>query len=416
MKQENSQTIIVIGAGIIGVLSALQLQREGHSVTLVDKELPGSGCSFGNAGIIARSSFAPLSSPSSLLQVPAWLFNPRGPLSIRWRYVCTMLPWLAKYLAAGFRKDYRARGEALNTLTQDALQRYQALAELAQCEELIEKTDYLQVYRSIKARQKSDADMQWRKEQGFKIELVHAKEIQQLEPALSEQFVSGFLIRDHGYVKDPQALVSALFNTFTALGGQFVQGSVTDIEGGEKNCRISVNKERLYSDKLVIAAGAFSAKLIALTGISIPLETERGYHVSSPTPDLHISRPIMDGDRKFFVTPMNDGCRAAGMVEFAGLSAKPNVDRLQALQKSAEDMLPGLNTDAASHWLGFRPTLTDSLPVISVAPNCPRIIYAFGHQHLGLTCAPATADIVADLVMQRPSNIAISAFDAQRFL
>jgi len=415
MKLENPQSVIVIGAGIIGVLSALQLQREGHVVTLVDKELPGSGCSFGNAGILARSSFAPLSSPSSLLQAPAWLLNPRGPLSIRWGYILKMLPWLMAYLAAGFRKDYSARGEALKALTANSLRQYQVLAQLAECEELIEKTDYMQVYRSVKAREKSDSDIRWRQEMGFKIDLLNAADIQRLEPALSDKFISGFLIRDHGYVKDPQALVSALFHCFKSLGGQFVQGSVTSIKERDQDCQIVIGNQQYSCDKLVIAAGAFSARLIALTGVSIPLEAERGYHVSSSSPKVKISRPMMDGDRKFFITPMSKGYRAAGMVEFAGLDAKPSQNRLEVLQQSAEDMLPGLDTSDASHWLGFRPTLTDSMPVISTAPNNARIIYAFGHQHLGLTCAPATAEIVADLIAQRPSKLDISAFDAARF-
>lgn len=411
-------SVTVIGAGIIGVSIALQLQRDGHRVTLVDKEQPGSGCSFGNAGILARSSFAPLSSPSSLRQVPSWLLNPNGPLSLRWRYMYKIFPWLISYLAAGFRNDYQMRGEALQQLTDSSVQLYESLAAFAHCSELIEKIDYLQVYRSEKGLQKSEADMQWRRDLGYQVDIIDSEALRLLEPALSESYSYAHLVREHGYIKDPKALVNAFYQKYCVLGGKFVQASVSSIEQQTQQCVVFSEQEALYSDKLVVAAGAFSAKVLKSTGIDIPLETERGYHVSCATSDplLQVSRPIMDGDLKYFVTPMNEGLRFAGLVEFGGLDAPLSKGCLKALEKNAQQMLPGLSTRGASHWMGFRPTLADSMPVISEAPDNPNLIYAFGHQHLGLTCAPMTAAIVSDLIAKRTPCIDISRFDVRRLL
>ena len=416
MGDARSLKVTVIGAGIIGVLSALQLQREGHQVTLIDANKPGSGCSAGNAGILARSSFAPLSSPHSLLQAPGWLLKANGPLSINWRYLLRILPWLLSYFNAGLRGDLRVRGEALWQLTDQSVEMYQSLTAFANCSELIARTDYLQVYRNKKGWRKAAGDMQWRRDLGFKIDDLDAPALRLLEPALSNAYQYAHLLRDHGYVKDPQALVSALFNKFCAIGGKYVQGEVLDIGQLHHRCQVTIDSEILHSDKLVIAAGAFSAKLIKLTGVDIPLETERGYHVHCPEPQLNISRPIMDGDLKFFVTPMRSGYRFAGVVEFAGLDAPLNLRRVAALEKNARQMLPGVNTKNASYWLGFRPTLADSLPVICTAPDNPNLVYAFGHQHLGLTCAPMTAELVADLISGRTPQLDISRFAVQRLL
>ncbi|NQZ32076.1 MAG: FAD-binding oxidoreductase [Oceanospirillaceae bacterium] len=417
-ESRQAKSVTVIGAGIIGVLIALQLQREGHRVTLIDKDQPGSGCSFGNAGILARSSFAPLSSPSSIKQVPSWLLNPNGPLSICWGYLYKILPWLTRYLMAGFRSDYQQRGEALQQLTDNSVQLYESLCTFADCRELIEKIDYLQVYRSEKGLLKCEADMQWRRALGYSVDRLDAQALQRLEPALAESFKYAHLIRDHGFVKDPKALLSAFYDKFCALGGEFVQAKVKTIEYHQQQCLVFNDKETLYSDKLVVAAGAFSARVISSTGIHIPLETERGYHVNCAQIDaeLQVSRPIMDGDLKYFVTPMNHGLRFAGLVEFGGLDAPLNMDRAKTLEKNAQQMLPGLNTQDASYWMGFRPTLADSMPVISHAPDNPNVLYAFGHQHLGLTCAPMTANIVSDLISGRTPAIDISRFDVQRLL
>lgn len=412
--QVEKLNVSVVGAGIIGVLSALQLQREGHSVTLIDREPAGSGCSSGNAGIIARSSFIPLSSPGTLLQAPSWLLKPDGPLCIDWRYLIKIIPWLTSYIKAGFRPDLIERGDAMHQLTGVAVDLYKELAASIGCEELIQETDYLQIYRSRKGFEKGQADMNARRRLGFKIEDLNAAQLHDLEPGLSAEYQYGHHLFEHAFVTDPQALATAIFDEYTRLGGQFIQQNVVDITLAANHCEVLAGAKRIVSDKLVIAAGAFSARLLKTTGVNIPLETERGYHITCPDPKVGVSRPIMDGDLKFFVTPMKMGHRFAGLVELAGLDAPLQSRRIKTLERSAKQMLPGLNTQNASHWMGCRPTLSDSLPVISTAQDNGRVVYAFGHQHLGLTCAPMTAVLVCDLVAQRPSGIDISKYSVAR--
>lgn len=425
-QQQGSEnlTVSVVGAGIIGVLSALKLQREGHQVTLIDQDAPGSGCSFGNAGILARSSFVPLSSPSTLWQAPGWLLKPDGPLCVNWHYLPKISHWLFSYIKAGFAKDLVKRGEAVHRLTGPSVALYQELAQRAGCEDLIQESDYLQVYRTEKGFIKAQADMNARRRLGFKISDIDGAKLRELEPALSKNYQYAHHLQEHAFVKDPQALVTAMFDKFIALGGEFVAQKALSIEKSRsKNarseasqCIVKTAKQRIASDKLVIAAGAFSARLLQNTGVKIPLETERGYHFTCPDPQVKVTRPVMDGDLKFFVTPMNMGCRFAGLVELAGLDLPLQERRVKVLARSAQQMLPKLNTSNATSWLGFRPTFSDSLPVIGKAPNDPDIIYAFGHQHLGLTCAPMTAILVADLVAQRESQIDVKCYDIRRLL
>jgi len=409
-------SVTVIGAGIIGVVTAITLLREGHSVTLIDKDKPGSGCSFGNAGLLARSSFVPLTSPTTLLQAPGWLLNPDGPLSVRWRYLIKIIPWLYNYIKAGFSNELKQRGEAVYQLTGPSVVLFEQLAASVGCSDLLVKTDYLQVYRTRGKLLNAESDMNARRDLGFNISTVDADKLREMEPDLSTDFKWGHHILGHGYVKDPQALVLAIKQQFCREGGVYVEQAVTDIVQNEHSCEVVTAEQRISCDKLVVAAGAFSARLLAATNINIPLETERGYHITCPQAKVNLNRPVMEGDNKFLATPMQMGLRFAGTVELAGLDAPLNRRRIKSLQRGASKMLPGLDLEQSSEWLGFRPTLSDSLPVICTAPNNQRIIYAFGHQHLGLTCAPMTAAVVADLVAERQPCIDISRFDVKRLI
>ena len=411
-----TSSVTVIGAGIVGVVTAINLLREGHKVTLIDRAKPGSGCSFGNAGLLARSSFVPLTSPSTLLQAPGWLLRPDGPLSVRWSYLLKIIPWLYNYIKAGFSNELEQRGEAVYQLTGPSVVMFEQLAASVDCSDLVVKTDYLQVYRTRGKLLKAESDMNARRALGFNINTVDADKLRELEPDLSADFKYGHHILGHGYIKDPEALVLAIHQQFCLEGGVYIQQTVTDIVQRADKCEVVTAEQSISTDKLVIAAGAFSARLIAATNINIPLETERGYHITCPSAKVRLNRPVMEGDNKFLATPMQMGLRFAGTVELAGLDAPLNRRRIKSLQRSASKMMPGLNIDNSSEWLGFRPTLSDSLPVICTAPDNKRIIYAFGHQHLGLTCAPMTAAVVADLVAERQPRIDISRFDVKRLL
>ncbi len=417
-KQQTAQSlrVVVIGAGIVGVVSALHLVRHGYQVTLIDRDDPGEGCSFGNAGLLARSSFAPLAGPDTMLSVPKWLLDPDGPLSVRWSYLPKLLPWLFRYIRSGFFDDAEATGRALHVLTDPCVDLYRKLADEAGHPELVCESDYLHVYRSEATFKKAASDMNARRKLGFRIDDINASQIQQLEPGLSSEYRYGYQIFDHAYVVDPSGLVKALADLFVREGGTLKKANVDDIRtDGPDGVGVVTGDGVFNCDKMVLAAGAFSARLAAKTGIRLPLDTERGYHITCPDPGPSLSRPVMEGDAKFLTTPMAMGLRFAGTVELGGIDAEANPRRTDVISRHAKRMIDGVNTENASTWMGFRPTLPDSLPVISPSPRHANIIFAFGHQHLGLTCAPKTALLVGDLINGRTPNIDMAPYSAERF-
>jgi len=416
MLPGRNQRVVVVGAGIVGVVSALYLLRDGNEVTLIDRDDPGEGCSFGNAGLLARSSFVPMANASTFKSVPKWLLDPGGPLSIRWSYLPKLLPWLFRYIRSGLFDDLDANARALHVLTDPCVDLYRRLADEAECGDLVRESDYLQVYRTEAAFHKAADDMNIRRKFGMRIDDIDATTIRELEPNLSAEYQYGYHIHDHAYVTDPGGLVKALAGLFCREGGILKKASVDDIKGGVSDtCQVITSEGVIECDKVVLAAGAFSARLTAKTGVKLPMDTERGYHITCPNPGPCLSRPVMEGDRKFLTTPMSMGLRFAGTVELGGLDAEPNPRRVDVLTRHAKRMIDGLDTKNATTWMGFRPTLPDSLPVIGLSPRHPNIVYAFGHQHLGLTCAPKTGHLVADLVAGRAPNIDITPYSAKRF-
>jgi len=415
--RSGNSRVIVVGAGIIGVTSALYLLRDGHEVILVDRDEPGEGCSFGNAGLLARSSFVPLTGPDALKNIPGWLFDPDGPLSVQWSYLPKMLPWLIDFIRSGFSADLESRGQALHVLTDPSVDLFRQLAEQAGCADLVRPSDYLEVVRSRAAFLKLQPDMDARRKQGFRVDEIGDAEIHALEPDLARDYRYGYRLYEHGFVLDPGGLVKELAALFTREGGQIRKETVGRIGiGSAGQCHLETAHRELVCDRLVLAAGAFSADLAGAGGPRPPLETERGYHITCPKPGVSLSRPVMEGERKFLVTPMSMGLRVAGTVELAGLTAPSNPRRIDVISRHARAMIPGLVTEGAQTWMGFRPTLPDSLPMIGPAPACANIIYAFGHQHLGLTCAPKTGQLVADLISDRIPNVDMSAYSTRRFL
>tara|TARA_R110001583_G_scaffold6598_16_gene33448 strand:- start:2552 stop:3853 length:1302 start_codon:yes stop_codon:yes gene_type:complete len=414
-EQGIENKIVVIGAGIIGVTAALNLKREGYHVTLLDRDKPGETCSFGNAGLLALSSFEPNVGIDALISAPKWLLDPKGPLSISWRYFPKLLPWLLAFVGACFSKKIASNAQALHGLTGPSLDLYQQLAKTAGCQNLVCKSDYLQVYRTESGFNKAESGMQSRRNEGYKIDVLDANAIKELEPALSEQFHYAHHVHDHGYIADPGELLIRLHNQFLSEGGLFEQANVIDIKATHSDCEIICDSKVYHCSKMVLATGAFSKLLAKQIGDKVPLETERGYHETCHAPAVSISRPIMEGDRKFLATPMDMGLRFAGTVELAGLDEPINPRRINALNRNAKDMISGLNTTDSSTWMGFRSTLPDSLPVIGRSSAFPNIIYAFGHQHLGLTCAPKTGQLVTELICGRTPSIDIMAFDIRRF-
>jgi D-amino-acid dehydrogenase len=420
MAADGARRVGVIGAGMVGVCAANWLQRDGHSVFLVEPGNPGEGASFGNAGCFNGSSVTPMAMPGIIKNVPRWLMDPLGPLALRWSYLPTILPYLVRFVRAGTPEKVRAQARAMRPLVGPTVPLVRELAKAAGAEDLVHQRGHLYVYRSAAALEKDGFAWALRRENGVVVDAFDADELRQLEPALSRDYVRGLLVRENGHTSNPLALVNRLVEHFRGQGGEIIQARALGFRlDGRRLTAISTDRGDLVADAAVVCAGAYSKPLAAALGDRVPLETERGYHLMIRDPEVMPRIPTADADGKFVATPMALGLRFAGTVELAGLDAPPDWRRAQILLTQGRKMLPGLaaqyTEDRVSVWMGHRPALPDSLPVIGASRASPDVIYAFGHGHVGMTAAPMTGKIVTDLLAGRPAPIDIAPFAAARF-
>ena len=420
MAATNPKRIGVIGAGMVGVCAASYLQRDGHTVFLVDAGTPGEGASFGNAGAFNASSVTPVAMPGIVKQVPGWLADPLGPLSLRWSYLPAILPYLYRFVRAGTVEKVHAQARALRPLVGATLSALQPLVKEAGAENLVHQRGHLYVYRSTESLARDGLAWALRRENGVEVDEFDADELRQLEPALSRDYVRGLLVRENGHTSNPFGLVTALVEHFVRQGGAVIRAKALGfrLDGGRLTA-IRTDAGELAADGAVVAAGAWSKPLAAALADKVPLETERGYHLMIRDPEVMPTIPTADGDGKFVATPMDTGLRFAGTVELAGLDAAPDWRRARILLEQGRKMLPGLAAhppeERLSLWMGHRPSTPDSLPVLGPSRATPDVIYAFGHGHVGMTSAPMTGRVVADLVAGRQPAIDISPFAASRF-
>ena len=420
MPAIGAKRVGVIGAGMVGVCTASWLQRDGHSVFLIEAGEPGRGASFGNAGCLNGSSVTPVSMPGVIRNVPRWLFDPLGPLSLRWSYLPAIAPWLVRFMRAGTPEKVRAQARALRPLVGPTLDALRPLVSAAGAGDLVHRLGHLYVYRSAESLGKDRLSWALRRENGVEIDEFDADELRQLEPALSREYVRGLLVRENGHTSNPFGLVQRLLEHFLRSGGELVQARAHGFRlDGARLAAIQTDGGDLSADAAIVCAGAYSKPLAAALGDKVPLETERGYHLMIADPEAMPRIPTADADGKFVATPMDTGLRLAGTVELAGLAAPPDWRRARILLTQGRKMLPGL---ASSHpeerisvWMGHRPSLPDSLPVLGPSNATRDVIYAFGHGHVGMTAAPMTGKVVADLVAGRPPSIDIAPFAPGRF-
>jgi D-amino-acid dehydrogenase len=420
MPAIGAKRVGVIGAGIVGVCAASWLQRDGHSVFLIEAAEPGHGASFGNAGCFNGSSVTPVAMPGMLRSVPRWLFDPVGPLALRWRYLPAIAPWLVRFIRAGTPEKAQAAARALRPLVGPTLDALRPLVSDAGAEDLVHRLGHLYVYRSPQSLAKDRAAWRLRCENGVEVDEFDADELRQIEPALSREYMRGLLVRENGHTSNPLALIERLVGFFLRFGGELVRARAHGfrLDGG-RLATIETDIGELAADAAIVCAGAHSKPLAAALGETVPLETERGYHLMIRDPEAMPRIPTADADGKFVATPMDTGLRFAGTVEFAGLEAPPDWRRARILLEQGRKMLPGLAAchpeDRLSLWMGHRPSLPDSLPVLGPARASPDVVYAFGHGHVGMTSAPMTGKVVAALVAGRPPAIDIAPFSPSRF-
>jgi len=420
MPAIGAKRVGVIGAGIVGVCSASWLQRDGHSVFLIEAGEPGRGASFGNAGCLNGSSVTPVSMPGVIRNVPRWLFDPLGPLSLRWSYLPAIATWLLRFMRAGTPEKVRAQARALRPLVGPTLEALRPLVSAAGAEDLVHRLGHLYVYRSAESLGKDRLAWALRRENGVEIDEFDADELRQLEPALSRDYVRGLLVRENGHTSNPLGLVQRLLEHFLRLGGELVRARAHGFRlDGARLAAIQTDRGDLAADAAILCAGAYSKPLAAALGDKVPLETERGYHLMIADPEAMPRIPTADADGKFVATPMDTGLRFAGTVELAGLAAPPDWRRARVLLEQGRRMLPGLASsypeERISVWMGHRPSLPDSLPVLGPSNASPDVIYAFGHGHVGMTAAPMTGKVVAELVAGRPPSVDIAPFAPGRF-
>lgn len=417
MSETPSNTAIVVGAGVVGICSALALQKKGYRVTLLDPAAPGSQTSLGNAGAIAVTEVLPLSLPGIIWKTPKWLLDPGGPLSIRWRHLPYLTPWLWRFFQAGSNQNIAEIIPVLTDLLKPVYADFKPLLREAGIEKLLHKNGSLTLYHHYKTYKSESREWALKREQGIRFETVTADEIRGLEPALAPVFEMGVRNLDWGHVDDPYQISIALFELFIANGGKYKPVAVKNfaIEQGVVKGVLSEAGEHFIGQKIIIAAGVWSRDLLKQLHCKVSLESERGYHVTFADADKQLNNMIISAEGKFVMTPMTMGLRVAGTAEFSGLVAAAQKRRSDVLVKCAKKILPDLNTQEFSRWHGHRPATPDSLPVISVVPHHPNVFCAFGHGHLGLTLGPTTGRLLADLVCGDTDSHSLHALRINRF-
>jgi D-amino-acid dehydrogenase len=412
--------VAVIGAGIVGMTTASYLQRDGHDVVVIDPQPPGQGASFGNAGCFNPSSVVPVATPDTWKNIPHYLSDPLGPLRIRWSYLPALAPWLLRLVRAGTPQRIEAQARALTTILAPCLDALLPLARDAGAEHLVARNGILIAYRSQKSWDADAAAWDIRRRNGTHWEELDTDELRQFDPNLSRDFTRGKLVPGNGHCLDPGGLVTALAAAVQNDGATFLRRRATGFSFNGADLRaVQTPEGEVPADAAVIAAGAHSRPLAAQLGDRVPLETERGYHAMLRTPEVMPRVPTTDSEGKFVATPMADGVRFAGTVELAGLNAAPDWRRARILLQQASKLYPGLartySEDRYTVWMGHRPSLPDSLPVLGPSTRSRDVFYAFGHGHVGMTSGPYTGKVIADLVAGRPPPIDLSPFRPGRF-
>ena len=408
--------VVVIGAGVIGLSVALAAQARGLAVTVVDRIGPAAGASAGNAGAFAFTDILPLASPGILKKAPKWLLDPLGPLTVPPGYALQIAPWMYRFWRACAPSRVEASTTAQTALMDLSKAELEPFLTATGTLSMLEKRGNLQVYEGEGELRASLPGWQARARHGIEFHHMTAAEMAGLQPGLAPRFTHGTFTPGWYSIADPELYTLALAQDLRAKGGQILQAEVTALTPSDTGVTLTLaGAAPLTADQVVLAAGAFSHRLARTLGEKIPLETERGYNTTLPPTAFDLRCQITFGGHGFVITRLSTGIRVGGAVELGGLTLPPNYKRSEAMLKKAQAFLPGLNPQGGVQWMGFRPSLPDSLPAIGPARATPRVTYAFGHGHLGLTQSPGTARLVADLLTGRAPVIPLAPFSPQRF-
>lgn len=415
MSAAPAQSLVVVGAGIIGVCCALQLLRDGHRVTLIDRVAPGEGTSFGNASVVEPHGIIPVAGPGILWQVPKYLRDPLGPLAIRWRYLPQLAPWLARFVWNSRPAAIRRNMAALHPLLKPVIESYRALIAWAGAEDMLREEGWISVAESPEAWKASLAAAEIYKAHEVPLTILTPGELTDYEPEFKAKVEGAIYYPKVAHVVNNFRFVQELAAAAQRLGAVLHRDEVVSFDRAEGRIVGVKSREKRYPcDGVVIAGGAWSKVLARELGYRPPLDTERGYHITVPNPGFALRRPILSADRGFVATPLEIGLRVAGTDELGGLKLPPNWERAEIIRRNVRRWFPQLNDEGYTRWMGFRPSLPDSVPVIGAVPKVPNAWVAFGHGHLGLTMGARTGELIAALVAGRPADIDLAPYRADR--
>jgi D-amino-acid dehydrogenase len=408
--------VAVIGAGIVGLSTAYKLSEAGRSVTLIDRKGIAEETSRGNAGGLAFSEVLPLATSGMLRKLPKWLSDPLGPLTIPPAYLPQIMPWLLRFWRAGWPDKVAASTAAQSALMRVAQAETMSLVRSAGIEQMVRPDGVLELYESEAELAASEPGWQARKREGIPFTHVRGAELAELQPGLSPRFVAGTFIPTWQQVSDPYDYAIAVANAAQNRGARVMIGDVVSAQPEGDGVAIRLADGRtLGAHQAVVAGGAWSKALTSQLDDNVPLETERGYNTTLPPGSFDLKRQLTFGGHGFVISPLTSGIRIGGAVELGGLKLPPNFARAEAMLKKAAAFLPSLKTTGGKQWMGFRPSIPDSLPVIGASRRSPNIVYAFGHGHLGLTQSAATGKLVAELLTGARPSIDLRPFSPQRF-
>ncbi|MDC0436160.1 FAD-binding oxidoreductase [Candidatus Pelagibacter sp.] len=411
---KNKLAIGIVGAGIQGISNALFLQKKGFKVTIFDRDVPGSPvASYGNAGHFSPYASVPINRPDVLTDVPAMLLSSTGPLALKWNYVPKMIPWFLQFIRNCSTKRMMHTARNMHQILDLALPAYDELFDEIKLGSLVEKKGILYIWndQSLKSR---ELEINVRNELGVDQQVVTPKEIHDLEPNIKPIYHGGVYYQHGRHARNPKKILLKLFDLFLKKGGKFLKMNVRDINFDDEKPVVKTETQSFIFDKIVIACGSFSKKLTDNLDEKIPLDTERGYHVHFKDCDHLLSRPVIFQNRGFGITPMEQGLRVVGTVEFGGLDNPLSKSRIKNLINNAKYVMGDL-PEHEDEWLGFRPTLPDYLPVIGPSKKYKNVFYCFGHHHLGWTLGPISGKIISGMIAEENTNLNLKPYSSLRF-
>lgn len=411
------KTVVIVGAGITGVATAEFLRRDGHDVTLIDPVTPGTRgqTSYGNAGLLARTSVMPVATPSLVRKAPLMALDPKSPLFLRWSYLPRLVPWIIPFIRNANASRIREISHAQAALVFDTNDRHLELARGTGADAYITSGEFVSLHMSEADFLADALSNEIRTTHGLEPTHLSRRALLDRDPQLGPGYEFGAMYKDYAWLTSPGAYVEALFGHFQKQGGTYRQSRVVNITPGTRPCITLEGGETLMADKVVLSAGVWSSKLAKAMGIAMKLEAERGYHISMYAPSHAPPNPYMVSDGKFVVTPMAGFLRAAGVVEFAGIDAPEADAPLALIRNGMKALYPDLTFKHAETWMGRRPTTPDSLPVIGESTQAPNILHAYGGQHVGMTIGPKIGRLIADGIANRRTNMDLGPYRPDRF-